>query len=303
MQAWFQALVERLSITEGREQFLKQQTTHLVKRLREASQVNFDNPSNIIEKTSNKLKVNDIWYGGSFDLGVYIASGFDLDVYVPYVPKSPKKKVDPKTLIGSVFFHILEEDLRFIQEKDDRFVINLKDRYSHAISMDFKHEDRNDIIYYDLNPAMHVKGNLLCVPLGNDAIKRVSPKREEEALSKINRKTKGRATNLIRLVKFCNYENKWNMKSYLILRLVEDIFSNANLNQWTSALQLFFKRAPRILNSYLHNQKLVLPDRVETNRSILTEIPSPQVQENVYDLQEAYEYCKQGIWNKIFPEL
>jgi hypothetical protein len=73
LQTLFQALVESLSITEGRERFLKQQTTHLVKRLREASQVNFNNPANIIEKTSNKLKVNDIWYGGSFGDAVYEA--------------------------------------------------------------------------------------------------------------------------------------------------------------------------------------------------------------------------------------
>ncbi len=271
--------------------------------MREASQVNFDNPSNIIEKISNKLRVNDIWYGGSFDLGVYIVSGFDLDVYVPYIPKSPKKKVDPRTLIGKIFFPILEEDLRFIQEKDDRFTIDLQDHYSHAISMDFKHQDHDDIIYYDLIPAIQIKGNLLYIPLEDEASKKVSPKREEDALSKINRKTEGRATNLIRLLKFCNYENEWNMKSYVILRLVEDIFNIADLHKWASALQLFFKRAPHILNSYLHNQKIVLPDRVETNRSILTEIPSPQVQEYVYYLQEAYEYCKQGRWNRLFPEL
>jgi len=93
------------------------------------------------------------------------------------------------------------------------------------------------------------------------------------------------------------------MKSYVILRLVEDIFSIADLNQWSSALQLFFKKAPRILNSYLHNQRLILPDRVEKHRSILTEIPSQELKEYVYYLQEAYEYCKQGCWNIFFTEL
>jgi hypothetical protein len=141
------------------------------------------------------------------------------------------------------------------------------------------------------------------VPLGDNAVKKVSPKREEAALSKINRKTDGRATNLIRLVKSCNYENQWKIKSYVILRLVEEIFSVADLNQWASALQHFFKRAPRILNSYIHNKKLVLPDRVETQRSILTEILTSQIQDYVYYLQEAYEYVKQGQWNRLLPDL
>ncbi|MHA1285459.1 MAG: hypothetical protein ACTSQP_23390 [Promethearchaeota archaeon] len=84
---------------------------------------------------------------------------------------------------------------------------------------------------------------------------------EEQGLSKINNKQNGKATKLIRLLKFWNWY--WNnpVKSYLIQRLVEEIFRNRLIRNWDNALKIFFNQSLYSLNQYL-NGETVLRDRV-----------------------------------------
>ena len=213
-------LINSLSITEGRERYLRNQINYLKKQLKRASRWQYENPQRNIEKLSNSLEVISFWYGGSFDRGVYIDKGFDIDIYPIYKVNTKSKnkfKLVQKSLTGEILFGIIFEDLTSIHNQINPNLIVLEGPpYTHAIPI--KLEFEVETIYVDCIPAIELHEGYLIAPDGLDSVKKVNLKLEEKGLSKVNKKHDGEATKLIRLLKYWN----WNypLKSYLIQRLV-----------------------------------------------------------------------------------
>ena len=70
LQGRFEYLIASLAVTQGKEQYLKNQVNYLKKKLKQYSKWQYDPPENEIEDISNQLSVKGFWYGGSFDRGV-----------------------------------------------------------------------------------------------------------------------------------------------------------------------------------------------------------------------------------------
>jgi len=143
--------------------------------------------------------------------------------------------------------------------------------------------------------------NYLLVPNGMEYVKKINLKLEEEALSKINDRQNGKATKLIRLLKFWNWY--WNnpVKSYLIQRLVEEIFCNRLIRNWDNAIKIFFNQSLYFLNQYL-NRKIVLRDRVHTNKSILDDYGVNTIIYFYSIFNEANFYAQNNRWNELFGD-
>lgn len=294
-------LIDSLSIKEGREKYLKNQINYLKKQLRRVSRSKFKNPQSTIEKISNSLEVLTFWYGGSFDRGVYIDKGFDIDIYPIYKVITKNKNnynINQKSLSGEILFSIIYEDLSTIHSEINPNLLILEEpSYTHAIPIQLDFEDQT--IYVDCIPAIELPHGYLIAPNGLDSVKKVNLKLEEEGLSKVNKKHSGRVTKLIRLLKYWNWNWDYPLKSYVIQRLVEEIFLEERMNSWDKAVKTFFSRSINIFNKHFNN-KIVLRDRVYTHKSILEDYSEYKINSFYEALQEGQIYAVRNDWTKLF---
>ncbi len=293
-------LINDLSISKKEENFLKNKTGYLKNLLRKSSNKPFDSPKNTIEIISNKLHFKSFWYGGSFDRGVHINTGFDLDIYMIYTPINRKQFKVKKLSSGNLMNIILFYDLIYIKENLNKDLSILSDPpFSHAIPIRFDFNNR--VLYFDLIFAFELSQNYLLVPNGMDDVKRINLKLEEQGLSKINDKQNGKATKLIRLLKFWKWYWRYPVKSYLIQRLVEKIFRNRSIRNWDDAIKIFFNQSLYFLNQYL-NGKSILRDRVYTNKSILDDYEKNKIRYFYSIFDEANFYAQNNRWNELFGD-
>lgn len=141
----------------------------------------------------------------------------------------------------------------------------------------------------DSIPAIELPNQFLIVPDGWDDCKRVGLILEEDALSRLNIKNHGNGTKLIRLLKYWNWYWDMPLKSYIIQRLVEDVFLESGINEWKETLKTFFHGALNIFNKH-DKGKLVLVDRLYYGTSILED----------FDFDEIYNFLKALIKMMIY---
>ena len=296
-------LIDRLFITEGREKYLRNQIVYLERVLKEASKINYNPPENQIEILSNSLEIIRFWYGGSFDRGVHINEDFDLDIYLIYsIIKGQEKKhnLGVKSLSGEILFKILYDDLEAVhRNKNPNLIIPDNVQFKHAIPIEL--EFNNQTIYVDCIPAIEGPNGYLIAPNGWEGAKKVNLKLEEQGLSRVNKKTDGRATKLILLLKYWNFNWEYPLKSYVIQRLVEEIYLKNKINNWDKAVKFFFNQSIHLLKKYYDNE-IVLRDRVYTNKSILDDYQIDKVDNFYENLQEANQYAMKNDWKELFGD-
>ncbi|MHA1285583.1 MAG: hypothetical protein ACTSQP_24020 [Promethearchaeota archaeon] len=294
----FEKLIEALSIKEGKKEYLKNQIHYIFKNLKKISRWKSNHSNITIRKISNKVEIIKFWYGGSWDRGVYINKEFDIDIYFIYKENEAViYKLNQEDLSGKILFEILTEDLLTFKNEINPKLIIKKPPYSHSISIKLEYQNR--FLKVDCIPAIELSNQFLLVPDGWDKVKKVNLKLEEKGLSKVNKKTNGKATKLIRLLKYWNWS--WNkpLKSYIIQRLVEEIFLESRINSWGSAIKTFFNRAINIFNKYFDNI-LVLKDRVYQNRSILDEYSEDKINEFYEAIRNANNLARKSEWKELF---
>lgn len=150
----------------------------------------------------------------------------------------------------------------------------------------------------DCVPSIETPNNYLVIPNGEKTNKKVNSRLEEEALSRLNKKHEVKDTKLIRLIKAWNYRNNKLLKSYLIEILVEKIFKNREITDWTSTLFTFFNHATYILKT-----NDFIPDRVYNQTSILDDYS--QDQKNIFynAVYEASIYAYKGKYEHLFGNI
>lgn len=297
LQGRFEHLIASLAVTQGREKYLKNQVNYLKKKLKQYSRWQYNPPENEIEDISNQLSIKGFWYGGSFDRGIHINKKFDIDDYIIY-KEVEEVELNPKAFTGEILFTILYGDLKTIQknEKCELSILkNLPQNHAIPVRLDFEGQR----VYLDCIPAIELPDQYLLAPNGWNDVKKVNLKLEEQGLSKINEKSNGKATKLIWLIKFWNYRHQNPLKSYVIQRLVEEIFITHPINEWENAIKIFFSQALEILNKHLKNE-IVLRDRVYTHKSILKDYSSKKIKKFQITLQKGNLQVINNEWNKIF---
>ena len=135
--------------------------------------------------------------------------------------------------------------------------------------------------------------------MDGSAKKKKNLKYEEKGLKKLNKKHHGNGTKLILLLKLWNWRLGKPLKSYIIQRLVEDIFMHLEITGWKDAVQTFFKEAVSSFKKYSKNE-LILKDRVYTNRSILKDYKVKQIIKFNTHLIRAYDIVKKTQWEQLF---
>ncbi|TFG26074.1 MAG: hypothetical protein EU533_00035 [Promethearchaeota archaeon] len=293
-------LINSLSVKEGREKYLRNQTNYLKKKLRATSHQKFEDAQNNLEKISNSLEVLTFWYSGSFDRGVYINNGFDIDIYPIYKPMNRskfEKKFGIKSLTGEILFGILYYDLREINKINPKLVILKEPPYNHSIPTRIDFEEQT--VDFDCIPAIELPDGILIAPNGTDSVKKVNLLLEEKGLLKVNKRHNGNATKLIFLLKYWNWNWNYPVKSYIIQRLVEEIFLKESMKSWDKAIKTFFKKSIIIFKKYLRDE-IVLKDRVYTHKSILDDYSEEKVYYFFENLKEGYAYAVNDDWYALF---
>lgn len=294
---WFEQLIDGLTIKEGKEQYLKNQINYVKKQLIYVSDLTSDIPQKTIQEFSNSIHVNGFWYGGSFNLGVYIKENFDVDAYIIY-KEYDRISLPREELNGEYFFTTLHDDLNHIHNNvNENLKIKAKLPRTHAIPVELQYQ--NKILKIDCIPAIELPNNFLLVPDGWKRQKKINLKIEENGLKKLNKKHHGNGTKLILLLKFWNWRLGKPLKSYVIQRLVEEIFMHHEINGWKGAVGIFFREAVGMFQKHYKNQ-LILKDRVYTQRSILKDYKVKQVNKFRNQLQRAYDLVKKNQWEQLF---
>ena len=237
------------------------------------------------------------WYGGSFDLGVYIKDNFDIDTYIIY-KEYDDVSINLDLLNGKYMFTTLYDDLNAIhREIDEDLVIKAQLPYTHAIPIDLCHQKK--ILKLDCIPAIELPNSFLLVPDGWNRQKKINLKFEENGLTKLNKKHHGNGTKLILLLKFWNW--RWNkpLKSYVIQRMVEEIFMDQEINGWKGAVRTFFRESVKIFEKHFADE-LILKDRVYTHKSILNDYSDKQVNKFNNQLRRANNLAKKNQWESLF---
>jgi len=294
---WFEQLIDGLNIKEGKEKYLRNQVNYIKNQLIDVSERTSNLPQNAIQEFSNAVYVKGFWYGGSFDLGVYINKNFDIDTYIIY-KENDGVSLNLKNLDGECMFTTLYEDLSTIHESINKNLVILESLpHTHAIPIELHYQ--NKILKMDCIPAIELVNNQLLVPDGWNDQKKINLKSEEIGLNKLNKKHHGNGTKLILLLKYWNWHWKKALKSYVIQRLVGDIFMDHEINGWKDAVRTFFRESVILFETHFGNE-LILKDRVYTNKSILNDYDAKQVNNFNNKLRHANNLVKKNQWEKIF---
>ena len=294
---WFEQIINGLTIKEGKEKYLRNQVNYVKNKLIEVSEWTFNPPQNAIQEFSNAVQVKGFWYGGSFDLGVHINKKFDIDTYMIY-KENDGFFLNLENLDGEYMFTTLNDDLDSIHEKINKNLVILEPLpRTHAIPIELHYQ--NKVLKMDCIPAIELPNNLLLVPDGWNDQKKINLKSEEGGLNKLNKKHHGNGTKLILLLKYWNWRWKKPLKSYVIQRLVEEIFMDHEINGWKGAVRTFFRESVILFGKHFNNE-LILKDRVYTNRSILNDYDVKQLNNFNNKLRHANNLVNKNQWEKLF---
>lgn len=153
----------------------------------------------------------------------------------------------------------------------------------------------------DCIPAIELPEGYLIAPDDWEGAKKVNLLLEEQGLSRVNKKTNGRATKLTLLLKYWNWNWDYPLKSYVIQRLVEEIYLKNKINSLDKAVKSFFSHSIHLLNKYYDNE-IVLRDRVYTNKSILGDYQKDTIDNFYKSIQEANQYAMKNEWKELFGD-
>lgn len=293
----FEQLIDRISIKNGKKEYIKGQVKYLTRHLKAIS----NEP--VVQYYNSHYPVLDFKllqfnYGGSFDRNTCIKKKYDIDAYLVYI-----KKPDDWSSYSFTGGNLFELACNHLKTFKANFSVDLKIRkpfpYTHAIPIRINFKDQ--ALYVDCIPAILYEDDTLLVPNGMDDTHFVNPNLDLEVLSSLNHHYDGRITKLILLIKYWNYH--WNkpLKSYLIERLIIEIFENDGLNEWDRAIKTFFNRAMNLLNRD-NNNELVLENRLYPNHTILEDYDDPQL-DTFYDiLNKAHNFAVEEKWDKLFGQ-
>ncbi len=255
-------------------------------------------------KLRNVIKLQGHEFGGSFDRGTNIRNISDVDAYVLYdeLPTMERlsialQKLNPDTHLdyrGEVLLKTLHHQLKKIRLSVRRKLEIKHPPYTHAIKVKMRYA--NQVIKMDLVPTidLHEGGNLL-IPYTTKNTMKVNPTKEENALKKINKRTDGRGTKMIRLVKAWNNHSKGKFISYILERLVLEVFKNKPIGDWDKALITFFANTIKIVK-----QRTFMPDKVYSHASILNNFSQERLTLMQNKLEIAKNHAQNSEWEKLF---
>ncbi|GAG24466.1 unnamed protein product [marine sediment metagenome] len=228
---------------------------------------------------------------------MHIKENFDVDAYI--ICKEYNGISLPHELLnGEYFFTTLHDDLNHIHNNvNENLKIKAKLPRTHAILVELHYQ--NKILKIDCIPAIELPDDFLLVPDGWKHCKKINLKYEENGLKKLNKKHYGNGTKLILLIKFWNWRLGKPLKSYVIQRLVEEIFMHDEINDWKGAARIFFREAIQLFQKHYKNE-LILKDRVYTHRSILKDYKVKQINKFNTHLMQAYDLVKKNQWEQLF---
>ena len=256
------------------------------------------------KKLKNVIKLQGHQFGGSFDRGTNIRNISDVDAYVLYdeLPTMERlsralQKLEPDKHIdyrGEVLLKTLHYQLKKIRLSVRRKLEIKHPPYTHAIKIKMRYA--NQVVKMDLVPAidLHEEGNLLISNTIKNTMK-VNPIKEENALKTINERTDGRGTKMIRLVKAWNNYSGRTFISYILERLVLEVFKNKPIDDWDKTLIIFFTNAIKIIK-----QKTFIPDKVYSHASILKSFSHKRLTIMQTKLEEAKNHTQNSEWGKLF---
>ena len=169
--------------------------------------------------------------------------------------------------------------------------------YTHAIPIELHYQ--NKILKMDCIPAIELPNDFLLVPNGWNDQKKINLKLEERGLKKLNTKHQGNGTKLIWLLKFWNWNWQKLLKSYVIQRLVEEIFMEHDIENWKGAVQIFFKESVKLMEDH-YKDEIILKDRVYTHKSILSDYDEKLVNKFNNTLRHANNLIRKNQLEKLF---
>jgi hypothetical protein len=243
-------------------------------------------------------------FGGSYDRGTFVRNASDIDVYLVYEEQSAmekliktlnaKNKSLSKEYRGEILLKTLRHQLKKIRLSIRRDLEVRNPPYRHAIKTKMRYASKN--IKLDLVPAinLHEDGNLLIPNTINNIVK-VNPTKEENALKKINNRNNGKGTKIIRLVKAWNTHWQGKIVSYILERLVMEVFKTRLIANWDKALRMFFNESIRLISG-----RASMPDKVYSHKSILDEYSTSYLLEVLNILKEAKVYADESEWDKLY---
>lgn len=274
-------LIDRLSIKDGKERFVKQQV-----------KLFFGNLSNI---EFNNFFLFQYWNGGSFSRGIALKKRFDIDIYFIFRNRTFNGLFNQQSIYGAVLFNMMLDYLEAFSDDYPGEVTFLREPpYSHAIPIKL-HLGKQSLTI-DCIPAIEDESEgYLIIPDSKDSAKKVNRNIEQKALSKLNKLHDGKVTKLILLIKYWKITKNRHIKSYLIERLAEQIFKDIQINDWQKGLKTFFNQALYILKN-----DILIPDRVYNQYSILHEYSDDQIDIFYKELKEGSQKASKNEWNKLF---
>lgn len=255
------------------------------------------------KKLRNVIKLQGHEFGGSFDRGTNIRNISDVDAYVLYdeLPTMERlsialQKLKPDIHIdyrGEVLLKTLHHQLKKIRLSVRRKLEIKHPPYTHAIKIKMRYA--NQVIKMDLVPAidLHEGGNFL-IPYTTKNTMKVNPTKEENALKKINKRTDGRGTKMIRLVKAWNNHSKRPFISYILERLVLEVFKNKPVDNWDKALITFFTDANKIIK-----KRTFMADKVYSHVSILKSFTQERLTIMQTKIEQAKIQTQNSEWEKL----
>ena len=293
IQDGLERLIASLTITENQKNFLQEKVNNFYNELKNLSQnQKFYWSSLYSTKNSYHYTLERFWYGGAFDKGLFIKNRFNIAIYFVYRIYPSEKN----NLTGGQLFDIFYSDLKAYQSNYRENMKLLKEPpYARIVPIRLDYQGIS--ILFDCIPAIELLNGILIIPNGTGGIKKVNPKLEEQALSKLNKKQNGKLIKLIILIKYWNFNWGKLMKEYIIERLVEFIFDKIEIQDWDRAVKTFFNRA-----IYILDKKKLLPDRVYNQYSILDDYSSNELNYFLEILKEAVIYSQKGKWEKLFSD-
>jgi len=303
IQERFENYISSLSIPRHIRVDLQRAVLKLVENLKKVGNPIIFPIQQTRSKIRNVVVLRGHQFGGSYDRGTYVKNVSDIDVYVIYEEQPAmerlKKAMDTRNkgssqeYRGEILLKTLRHQLKKIRLSIRRNLEVRKPPYRHAIKIKMRYANKN--IKTDLVPTidLHEDGNLL-IPNNIKKVIKVNPTKEENALKKLNKRTNGEGTKMIRLVKAWN--NHWQGKiiSYILERLVLEVFKNKPIGNWVKALRTFYNESIRLIN-----ERAFTPDKVYSHKSILDEYNQSYLLDVLEMLKKAKNYADKSEWKKL----
>jgi len=304
IQERFENFITSLSIPRHIRIDLQKAVLKLVENLKKVVNPKIFSVQQTRSKITNVIMLRGHQFGGSYDRGTYIRKASDIDVYIVYEEQhamerlrkamNTKIKGSPKEYRGEILLKTLRHQLKKIRLSIRRNLIVRNPPYRHAIKTKMSYASKN--IKLDLVPAidLHEDGNLL-IPNTIKNVVKVNPTKEENALKKLNNRTDGKGTKMIRLVKAWNIHWQGKIVSYILERLIMQVFKNRQIENWDKTLRTFFNESFRLIK-----ERASMPDKVYSHKSILDEYSQSYLLEILEMLKKAKGYADKSEWHNLY---